>query len=273
MDTHAVILATILRVAEPGVSDYSRVELPTCQAESCAEWSERWTGRPAAYDFKGVNETTWHGWSRPETRLEGMERFAEAAAAFHRVVMEPPESWDPRWSDRAMINAGVTIMRHESALWRDVATGLIRGLAGEVCYMQIHPKNLLRFGLAESDVLGLDIDSVETCIRTGIDILARATEGCDVAPDKVLMGERWDGGLAWFSGAIVTYGVGSGCHLDEAWVRSRKRMYARLVKTGGAPLDADAHLALLSVGPGDWWGSAGPMYVMSEAERDWIGWK
>ncbi len=229
----ALMLGLILRTASPGVSDQSRVDVAdeVCEIPG----SEALSGHQARRGFRGLR-TTYPSCTRPETRLEGMDRFVTIAVAAARVANDPPAGWDARWPQMPLPRGLVVIGRHESAWWRSVHDGRLKGAAGEVCLTQIHPSVFGLLGVTADELVGLDVDSTERCFRAAAELLTRATPYCGVDPRG--------SGVAWFSEAISLYGSGQGCHIDAAWVTSRVDMYSGLVAKGPARLDFDALIAL-----------------------------
>ena len=224
------ILAAMLTLAEPGVTDASRVQLPADCAEDCVAHWDRHEAAPQ-------NDATWmrarfDGLTRRETRLEAIERWTVIAGAIETVAIDPPELWTG--TPEELWRALVTIARHESAYWGSVHDGTLRGAAGEACLLQIHPENWVKLGVSDTDLVGLDLASTERCIRAGATILAQSRDACGAA------------GPGWFTPTIQVYGAGQGClkFLDSAWVQDRVATYER---TGEAePLPFDGRLAMLA---------------------------
>ena len=193
----------MLKVATPGVTAWSRVELPGCSVQ-CATELEPMLGVAPALDVRR-GSLLFAGWSRPESEAEGMARYALIARAIANVVAAPPAPWKHSWSRVELGRALVTIARHESAFWRPVHAGALRGPAGEVCLVQVHPITAAKLGIDLESLVGVDLAATERCLRVGAELLARARLMCGA-------GER-----GWFPRAIAAYGSGEGCTAAGSW--------------------------------------------------------
>jgi hypothetical protein len=208
----------MLTLAEPGAGLGSRVELdgePVPELLALA-------GVPAAEPpgFRWIR-TSWSDWTRLETPGEATERWGVVARAFEAVATDPPPAWCPEWATIGMIRGGVTIARAESAFWRSVHEGKLRGPSGEVCLMQIHPRTAARLGVDLESLVGLDPASTERCIRVGVELLAVGIERC-WGPGKL--------GRDWFQRAVVGYWTPATCTPSGEQVKGvelRGRLYAR----------------------------------------------
>lgn len=246
------ILAGILALAEPGVSQWSRIALePPCDPE-CYATVQALTGHPVALDYAitlkwevGSRVITWPGYTRAETRMEGMRRFVTIARALDHVARHPPKQW--QGSPRELYNAEASIVRQESALWRGVHEGRIRGPVGEACLMQVHPGN----GYDLETLVGVDLASTIRCLTAGAEILSAARVYCerefesryrDALPVSDLE-EAWADG-DWFPSTIALYGSGVDCDSSREFVAARLRDYERAWAAPLSSLDFDALYSL-----------------------------
>jgi len=214
----ALALAAMLSVAEPGVTDGSRVPIDGP--------SEAVGVQPPGYTFI---RTRWDGWTRRETAAEGLDRWATIATVVERVCSDPPPAWKPRWGSLGCVRGIVTIMRHESAFWRAVHEGKLRGPAGEVGLPQIHPVVLRSLGIDPERVVGIDAASTERSLRVAVELLGLArglVEAHESAPDH------------WFGPAVGAYGSGSlGSH-ESPWVTARVATYGKTAARKPLPFRA-----------------------------------
>lgn len=222
-DLDRTALAAMLRVAEPGITESSRVEL-TCSAPE------------AVQDFQR-GRVSYPGWSRVESRAEGMDRWAVIARAIARVSEEPPSNWRRAWPRLGLARALVTIARHESAFWRPVHDGRLRGTAGEVCLVQVHPVAAKTLGVELESLVGLDAAATERCLRAGAELLARARRYCELWPDP------------WFMPAITLYATGDDCNPERFAALVDPRWKTWLLTADRKPLPAIAELALAMGAP------------------------
>lgn len=224
MDHIAEILSAMMALAEPGYSEYSRVELAEhapCAAEWCYGAVEELSGKRVRADFEyKAMRAEWRGYSRAETPAEGRARFATIAVATDYVERNPPESWrsgrGAAYPFGDLSDGLVTIMRHESAYWRSVHEGRIRGAAGEWCLVQIHPSVLDSLGVTGEELVGIDLDSTIRCLMAGAELLGRARRLCPP-------GEK-----GWFGPTIAAYGSGQGCLVTDEWVSDRVDTFHRV---------------------------------------------
>ena len=225
-----VAYAAMLTLAQPGISKASRVSL--ADQPVAAELDE---GVTAAQNFTWMR-ATWQGWSRTETEAEALARWATIAVVVARVAKDPPSEW--RWTSNAgrlqLVRAVVTIMRHESAFWRSVHEGRLRGGLGEVCLAQIRPVVARQFGIDPESLVGLDAAATERCVRASVLILAKsrnlAERRCSRAPH-------------WFAPTVAAYGSGSGCTPcpGSEWAEGVTAREATYWKTGARkPLSTTA---------------------------------
>lgn len=218
-----IILAGLLSLGTPGRSEASRV--PAHELE-----------QGAALDFE-ARRGTWPGWTRPETYPEGLRRYAVIARAMDAVQRRPPRRW--RGSGPELWRALAAIVRQESAMWRGVHDGTIRGSAGEVCLVQLHPRIWASLGIADpAEVLGVDLEATERCLRAGAELLARSRGLCPSLPG----GDQVDG--EWFAYAVQAYGSGKGCALPEPWVQPRLESYQRTAERKPLPFLAQVAIVL-----------------------------
>lgn len=253
------ILTALIHLAAPGYSDLSRVEIERPCDELCVRAVKDLTGRDVAPEYSGYRGR-WVRPSRPETRVEALRRFATIAIAIESVAQDPPESWRRRWSGDELWRGLATIARQESAFWRSVHEGRIRGRAGEWCLAQIHPVVLPVLGYDGPDLVGTDLAATTRCFRVAAELLGRARRLCASEPGH------------WFESAIAAYGSGQGCATDPDWVRARVETYrsidARVARA--RPLAPDAAVVLglelrrYEPRVPDWCGSAGCRYVEAD---------
>jgi len=223
--TIRLALEAILAIAHPGVTDMSRVPSYP-EVRQWAPSGDLWAPR-LDYSSRGAS---WLGWTRAETRAEGLSRYVLHAEAIASVAVDPPPSWGG--STAEMVATLATIARHESGLWSVVETGELRGAAGEVCSVQIHPDSVGVTGYRLDDLVG-GTDALERCYRAGAILLTRARCRC-----------RSHGGK-WFASAISSYGSGSRCDLvEQSWVTARLATYHRAWRGIGRGLHGDALIAL-----------------------------
>jgi len=116
---------------------------------------------------------------RPAQYHDNPERLALVANVVEQVAGEYAPRW--RWG-RPMLEAAIaTAIDQESGLLETVHDGTLRGKAGEVCLMQVHPQNHTwqRLGIASFDALGgTDYQSTLNCVRTGTASLVFAAHHC-----------------------------------------------------------------------------------------------
>lgn len=211
----------MLAVAEPGVTDGSRIEIDD------APIAETPGLQPPGFVFIRAH---WSGWSRRETAAEGMDRYATIARANAKVCSNPPPAWKPRWGSLACSRGETTIARHESAFWRSVHEGRLRGPAGEVCLVQLHPAVLRSLGIDPESLVGIDDAATERCLRVGVELLGLArglVEQQESVPEH------------WFGPSVATYGSGAlGVSLDSAWVAARVATFEKTARRKPLPFRA-----------------------------------
>jgi hypothetical protein len=211
------IVASMSALAKPGVSDGSRIP---CSDAACdgATWAEK-----AFEPRRNMRFSRWTfaGWTRRETQDEALDRWVSMASAIRRVAVASSEWWNGSPDQMAVLL--VTVARHESAYWRSVQDGTIRGPAGEVCYLQLHPVVLRRMGIETGEVLGLDDDGTFGCMWHGAKMLAAARNACGGT------------GGHWSLGTLSRYGTGATCLNREAWVQARYRSYSHAAAANAHP--------------------------------------
>ena len=208
------IVAAMLALAQPGVSWHSRVP---CDDSTCSGMT--WPApaydplRFAPKEDHRVDAFTFKGWSRMEQPGEALDRWIEMAVEVDAVgrVGVSDGWWSGSYDELVVILLAVA--RNESAFWRSVQDGTIRGPAGELCYVQIHPTTAKRLGLIPDDIIGLDPQSTFSCFYEGAKLLGSARRGC-----------RNSGGH-WSHGTFSRYGTGGSCTNRSAWVQRRFRSY------------------------------------------------
>lgn len=224
MISTAYVLAAMLRVAEPGVSDLSRVHLPIDDCEqACLESFLELRGHAPSLNWEGpaFARAQWLGWSVRESYTEGLSRFVTISKA---IAIASRGSYE-----RAHLL--VTIARHESAFWRSVHDGTVRGAAGERGLWQVHP-SLSEFHDCRP---GVDLDSTLSCANVAASQIERARRMCGTT-----------------EGTIALYGSGKSCEPDGDWIEgvdSRMLTYKKTFSRQRAKsLGFDAQLALLILG-------------------------
>lgn len=221
----ALVLAGMLSVGTPGVTCASRVELsPDCDA-ACRASVAGQVGSPPEENFHWIR-ADWPGWSRVETELEGMERWATVAEAVARVASRPPPGW--RWKRRELAFALVTVARHESSFWRSVEEGRLRGPAGEWGLWQCHPS----LPGCDESLVGLDEGHVERAARFAAEQLTRARRYAS----EYCSGE-------WLPATFTLYGTGASCIAHLPTLEERLGTYARVA--AGKEMPFPGRLALL----------------------------
>lgn len=214
----AAILSAMMQLASPGVSPNSRIvlDLPATVGgcdEACEDFQIASFGDVPKLDVVALGgRAKWPGWSRQETRGEALERWAVIARAVEDA------STEPRWPlGRSTLQAALlALARAESAYWRAVHEGRLRGTAGEWGLWQCHPA-----------VPGCD----ETVV--GLD-LAATTRGAILAAYHLAGSARLvlrdcpsdDRGVL-FARVFSAYGTGDGCRRElpdaakrAAWMQS-----------------------------------------------------
>lgn len=245
------ILSAIISLATPGYSDMSRIQVRDCD-QRCREQIEILTGTEVRESYSGYR-SKWILPSRVETRIEALRRYSVIAIAVESVVRDPPPAWRPRWDPGDLWRGLVTIGRQESAFWRSVHEGRVRGQAGEWCLAQIHPAVLPLLGFEGPDLVGVDLAATARCFRVAAELLGRARALCEGEPGF------------WFAPTIAAYGSGQGCSTDHDWIRVRTETYDRITTTWPLPHDAVIVLELETrrfvPRVPDWCGSAGCRYT------------
>lgn len=210
----------MLAVAEPGVTDGSRV---------CVEGAPEHEAPGLEAPGYVFIRARWGCWSRRETRAEALDRWATIGRVVERVCADPPPAWKPRWGSLGCARGLVTIMRHESAFWRSVHEGELRGPAGEVGLPQLHPAVLHSLGIDPESVVGIDAASTERSLRVAVELLGLArglVESREAVPSH------------WFGPSVGVYGSGGlGSHASE-WVTARVVTYAKTADRRPLPFRA-----------------------------------
>lgn len=228
MSQAVIAFASMLKLATPGITPGSRVEL-TAQAAQI----DREDGLAVAEHFKW-SRAVWPSWSRQETEAEGMERWATIAVSVERVAVTPPPEWVWRGAagELQLTRALVTIARHESAFWRSVQEGRLRGTRGEVCLIQAMPATARAFGYDPESLVGIDAEATERCFRVGAAILGnmrRKAERTAHCRDAL-----W---RHWFEPTIALYGSGADCIPTGDWVKGvADRVHSYELTAQRAPL-------------------------------------
>lgn len=219
----AIALSSMLAVAEPGITDGSRVEVPfeALQAPDAPGVE------PPGFVFIRAR---WEGWTRREERGEALDRWATIAHSVDVVCSDPPPAWKSGWGSLACVRGIVTIMRHESAFWRSVHEGKLRGPAGEVGLPQLHPTVLRALGLDPETMVGVDEAATERSLRVAVELLGLArglVEQSEQIPEH------------WFGPSVGAYGSGGlGSSLESEWVTARVATYEKTGRRKALPFRA-----------------------------------
>lgn len=208
------IVAAMLALAQPGVSWHSRV--PCVDAKcSGATWPAPAYDplRFAPKEGYRVDSFTFEGWSRMEQPGEALDRWIEMAVEIDAVGRAGvSDGWWGGSYDELVVSL-LAVARNESAFWRSVQDGTVRGPAGELCYMQIHPATANRLNIIPNDIIGLDSQSTFACFYESAKLLASARRGCQHS------------GGHWSRGTFSRYGTGASCSHRGDWVQQRFRSY------------------------------------------------
>lgn len=228
MDFGAIAMAAMLAVAEPGVSPGSRISLDGEPGPELLELA----GVPAEPPgFKWIR-ASWLEWSRWETPGEALGRWGTIAIAMDRVAKRPPPSWRPSWATIGLVRGMVTIARAESAFWRSVHEGRLRGPSGEVCLVQVMPSTATRLGVDPESLVGIDVEATERCLRVGAELLGLAVERC-IGAEELKPG--------WFETAVVSYWTPDRCvpaPEQQKGIETRRKLYERTGKRKPLPFRA-----------------------------------
>lgn len=221
-------MGAMLAVAEPGVTPASRVVLDSDPGAELLALVGVEANPPG---FKWMR-ASWTEWSRWETPGEGYARWGTIAIAIDRVANDPPPAWRPTWASVGLVRGLVTIARAESAFWKSVHEGRLRGPAGEACLVQVHPETARALGVDLESLVGTDVDATERCFRVGAELLGLAVERC-ISTDKLPGG--------WFEHSVVSYWTPDRCEPEpdqEKGIALRSRLYARTGKPKALPFRA-----------------------------------
>lgn len=221
----AYAMAGILVVAEPGETIYSQVFLESCDAACQAT-------KPCDEPKLVCRAPFWRRdrktWARAETRTEGLVRYAGIAVQVARVAAAPPPQW--RGTPHELVDALVTIARHESAFWLEVQLGHMKGPAGELGLWQANSGS----GVPETyrrSLVGPGPGPVFRGAWWATVQLGRARSRCRPSDPS-----------RWFYAAVSAYGSGGTC-AGGKWARDRENTYAR-VRARKRPLPPLARDAL-----------------------------
>ena len=246
------VLALALVHAPPARSPYSYEPAPDCGSDpdqpKC-ELGPICSG--GGFACRGPKFSRARGtWVRTETRATAVRRYGAIARAVsdtaERLTACPPESRDCEPIDwpgttRSLALAALAIAVHESGLREDVQFGhapLGRGPAGEVCLVQVAPRQAPRYAswIPEAEraraadsparrekiaktLLGDSPATLGRCFEVGMRMLARARASCGGA------------GVPWAYGMYSMYGSGYTCKApsvaDTRYRTFQKMMAAR----------------------------------------------
>jgi len=227
MTLAAFILQAMLALLYPGHCAGSRILLPACDGECRTMWATM-TGRPPSRGFVFMR-ARWPGWSREETEVEGLARWAGIAAGVGRVVANPPPAW--KWPAEELAPLLVTIAMHESHFWRSVQEGRLRGPFGEWGLFQCHP----RVPGCDKRMTGLDVDSVERAARFATEQLSRARALAEREPCE----RFW-----WLPSTLTVYAVGHRSCKGFVTLDERLSSWAQVTDKRRYPLPFGALFAL-----------------------------
>lgn len=116
---------------------------------------------------------------QPRVYAANPERVALVAVAVEQQAIQSSSKW--RWGTQQLAAAIATAILKESSIWESVHSGEQRGKAGEICLMQIHPKNRVweRIGIESFESMGgVDPRSTRNCIAAGTATLVYAANRC-----------------------------------------------------------------------------------------------
>lgn len=157
---------------------------------------------------------------QPADDHEELRRLATIAVAAETVVNDPDTKWgapkDELWA------AILTAVHQESTAQRNVHDGTLRGKAGEVCLMQIHPRNRLWPRVAETleHLVGTDLESTVRCLRAGALTLESSRGYCAKRNYKT----------NWRQAMWTQYHYGSKCWLSPHAQKRTREMLGYLRK-------------------------------------------
>lgn len=166
--TAAAVLALMLVLAQPGYSTQSAVPLEHDGDHGCAQASD-----PGC---------------RKETRDEGLRRWYVIAQAIADV-----SNVKDGVADGALARALIVTTRAESAWWRGVHLGIIRGDNGFArCLVQRNwqtlddgadvPESTEGEAWRARDLDGIGYDATRRCIEVGARVLRRCMRSCSYSP-------------------------------------------------------------------------------------------
>jgi hypothetical protein len=197
----ALLLSAMMHLASPGVSPFSRVpmDLPpvvgACD-EDCEDATIALYGSPPALDASLLaGRLVYPGWWRQESRAEAIPRWRTIALAVEAVRSDPPPRWPGSRRDLAVLL--VVLGRAESAYWRPIHEGRLRGNAGEWGIWQCHPD----LAGCDESLAGLDVASTERAARFAAGYLSSARR----------LAARDCPEADWVEATLRAYGSGAGC--------------------------------------------------------------
>lgn len=169
---------------------------------------------------------------RPNEFAKAPERLATAALAAEQAQAQQQGKW--RHGAPQLSAAIATVVLEESGLAADVHSGAKRGKAGEVCLVQIHPKNpQWRFVGAPSfeSLAGTDLQATTWCLATGVHALVFAEGYCAARRYK----------RNWQKAMFTLYHLGGKCWVSPV-ANKRTKLMNRLSATKWVPTPEQVEL-------------------------------
>lgn len=259
------VLALAIAHAPPGHSPYSFQPMPDCgtDARHPACVLKRVCATPGPLCAPPRWSAARQAWVRVESRSTAIRRYARIASVLAETAKKvkdctsgPPTCQDVRWpgSTRSLALAALTVTLYESGLREDIQSGyppLGRGPAGEVCLMQIAPKEAVKNAPWLSDdqrarlsddprarerfvhtMLGQSREAIRRCILIGMRMLVRARHSCSGAKRG-----------SWAYGMFSMYGSGGRCSLPGVADRRDKTFHQLLREHASLDLDVQKILS------------------------------
>jgi len=158
----------------------------------------------------------------PGQFAEEPRRFAVIAVAAQHAVSKVAPKW--RRGEKVLLAALLTAATRESGFRQDIHSGELRGKAGEVCLVQIHPTNPAwkKVGAPTFDALGgVGLEATTYCLEAGALSLIQAANYCTARKYR----------RNWAQAMWTAYHYGGQCWLSpHAYGRTALmwRMYSRI---------------------------------------------